>query len=351
MKKNYIGISIDKSGSMQHLRRALVRAYNGNIDAIRQATLDEGQDTIIYSNAFGGTVRWLYRNSSVSILKELKEQDYQPDGGTPLFAALVEIIEEMKRVPDYDDPNVAFQVLVMSDGEENSSGYGEVERAKRLMRELTATDRWTFAFLLPRGYTSSFVRKYGVSEGNVREWDATERGTAEAFQVTQRAYATYFKGRTAGQDSTRTFYSDLSDVTPKDLRVACDDVSRDVLILNVGPREQVIREFCEDCTGKPFLKGAAFYELVKSEKKVQDYKQIAIRNRATKEVFVGPGARQMLGLPARGDVKLVPGDHSQYDVFIQSTSVNRKLPPGTRVLYWEKAGVPYVEGVSSPWGR
>ena len=35
MKKNYIGISIDKSGSMQHLRRALVRAYNGNIDAIR----------------------------------------------------------------------------------------------------------------------------------------------------------------------------------------------------------------------------------------------------------------------------------------------------------------------------
>jgi hypothetical protein len=39
-----------------------------------------------------------------------------------------------------------------------------------------------------------------------------------------------------------------------------------------------------------------------------------------------------LGLPAHSDAKIKPGDHD-YFFFIQSTSYNRKLIPGTRFLY------------------
>ncbi len=116
-------------------------------------------------------------------------------------------------------------------------------------------------------------------------------------------------------------------------------------------REELVREFCERKTRKAFLKGAAFYELTKTEPKVQDYKQIAIRDRKTNAVYAGEAARDLLGLPRRGTARVVPGDHSAYDVFVQSTSVNRKLPAGSRLLYWPKAGVPYVEGVSAPYDR
>lgn len=353
MRKNYIGICLDKSGSMFSIKRATVNAYNSNIDAIREATLREGQDTILYSNAFGGDVRWLFRNSSIAKLQLLTEHDYIPDGGTPLFMALKEMMLELRKVPDADDPNVAFQILVVTDGEENTSnayGRDNIGEACRTMEELTATDRWTFAFLLPRGRSNYFARKYNVPLGNCREWDATERGTLEAFTATSQAYSSYFTARTKGMTSTRSFYTDLGDVKPADLKAKCQEITKDVQVWR-AEKEGIIREFCERKSGKPFLKGAAFYELTKTEKKVQDYKQIVIRDRVSKKVFGGAGARQMLGLPQYGDVKLVPGDHSQYDVFVQSTSVNRKLPPGSNVLYWEKVGVPYIEGVSSPWGK
>jgi len=33
----------------------------------------------------------------------------------------------------------------------------------------------------------------------------------------------------------------------------------------------------------------------------------------------------------------VAGDHGKFDVFIQSTSVNRKIPAGTEVMYYQKS--------------
>jgi hypothetical protein len=40
----------------------------------------------------------------------------------------------------------------------------------------------------------------------------------------------------------------------------------------------------------------------------------------------------MIGLPANADAKVEPGNHANYDIFVQSTSVNRKLPRGTKLI-------------------
>ena len=36
---------------------------------------------------------------------------------------------------------------------------------------------------------------------------------------------------------------------------------------------------------------------------------------------------------------MAPGDHGNFDVFIQSTSTNRNLVAGTEVMYWENVGL------------
>lgn len=51
----------------------------------------------------------------------------------------------------------------------------------------------------------------------------------------------------------------------------------------------------------------------------------------------------MIGLPLDRNARLHPGDHGEYDIFIQSESVNRKLVAGTGVLYWAKIGVPFTD--------
>jgi len=49
------------------------------------------------------------------------------------------------------------------------------------------------------------------------------------------------------------------------------------------------------------------------------------------DVYMGDAARQMLGLPSM-HVKVGPGDHPDYTIFVQSTSMNRKLIQGTSLL-------------------
>ena len=56
-------------------------------------------------------------------------------------------------------------------------------------------------------------------------------------------------------------------------------------------------------------------------------------DKATGDLFTGGVAREMVGLPASGDAKIKPTSLAEYDVFVQSTSVNRKLIGGTKFLY------------------
>ena len=89
--------------------------------------------------------------------------------------------------------------------------------------------------------------------------------------------------------------------------------------------------------GIEFKKGRGFYELSKAET-VQQYKEVIIQDRETGEMFNGSQVREELGLSPqteKGGVneRLHKDAAKKYRVFVQSTSVNRKLIAGTTFLY------------------
>lgn len=89
--------------------------------------------------------------------------------------------------------------------------------------------------------------------------------------------------------------------------------------------------------GIEFKKGRGFYELTKAET-VQQYKEIIMQDKETGEMFVGSQVREKLGLQPQtesGGVneKLYAKDAKEFRIFVQSTSVNRKLIKGTTFLY------------------
>lgn len=351
--KNYIGISRDHSGSMRSIAHVAGRDYNSKIETIREATLANSQDTIVSVVECGAGrtsgIKRVVTNSNVTALEPIGR--YIADGaGTPLFDSVGDLIEQFEAMPDANDPNVSFLVMAITDGGENASRRWTANSLSRKMRELSNTDRWTFVFRVPRGY-SRYLTGLGIPAGNILEWDQTERGVNVAAQQDKEAFTEYFTGRSKGMTSTSKFYTDLSNVSSKDVEVALTDVSKDVLIWPVGPRDggAQIRDFVEArlSGGKHMLKGAGFYQLNKTEGEVQDYKKILIRDKTTQAVYYGAAARKMLGLPTWGTVKLVPGNHGNFDIFIQSTSVNRKLVSGTSLIYWENVGTAYKEGISA----
>lgn len=95
--------------------------------------------------------------------------------------------------------------------------------------------------------------------------------------------------------------------------------------------EIAIKEFVLK-NGIEFKIGRGFYEFTKRVE-VQDHKEIILMDKKTGNFYTGNAARQIAGIPIGVSAKVSPENLPDYYVFIQSTSVNRKLLSGTRFLY------------------
>ena len=347
--KQYVGFVRDHSISMSSLASGAAKDYNSNVEAIREAAERHQLDTIVSTVKCGvegpprdgwrrGYVEREVVNSSVHMLQPITPRDYDTNGGsTPLFDSIGELIEIMKAVPDVDEKDVSFLVIAITDGEENDSTKWTARKLTAEIRKLQGTDRWTFTFRVPRGYGHE-LRKLGIPEGNILEWEQTAAGLRGSTTRTIDSVGQYFVGRKKGVSSSKSFYADLRGVSTGDLRKNLGNISAQVEEYPVKNAGSEIRTFCEYnvCGDGKYIKGAAFYELTKPET-VQDYKMIVVWDKVSGKFYGGVEARTMLQLPDFGEVRLKPGDHGQCDIFVQSTSVNRKLVKGTRLLWWPDA--------------
>lgn len=344
--KTYIGIVRDHSVSMRGIARSAARDYNEIVTSLKEAAVETQIDSIatVVECGRGNTaaVRAVVINSNVAVLQPIPETSYITDGsGTPLYDSVAEVINLLQAVPDANDPEVNFVVMVITDGEENRSRITARTLADK-MRDLSNTDRWTFTFRVPKGYARALVNALRIPEGNVLEWETSAAGMQAATVATTTAVRSMYTARKSGVKSTPTFYAaDLSKVSLNEVRAALVPVTNEVVLypVELGYHDLDISDFMWHMTKKDFVKGTAFYQLTKTEKEVQDYKKILVRERTTGVIYAGDNARQILGLPKYGSVRLVPGNTGNYDVFIQSTSLNRKVKSGSKVLYWPTATI------------
>jgi uncharacterized protein YegL len=336
MKKIYVGIARDHSGSMSGLRTEAMNDYNNIVKQLKKSSEQEGIDTIVSSVTFGiaSAVKREAINSSLNAVELLKS--YTTGGSTPLFDAVGELIEIMESAPDANDDSVIFLIQVVTDGEENSSGKWKSKLSDKI-KQLQATDRWTFTFRVPKGYASALANKLNIPIGNIEEWEQTEKGIKESSVKTTKAVSQYFVNAKSGIRGSSSFYTDLSGVSTKEVKDTLIDISGQVLTWKIKDNEAgvEIRDFVED-KGYNYQLGCGFYQLTKKVE-VQGHKKFIIRHQINGKMYSGVGARNLLGIPVGGSIKLSPGHHGMYDVFVQSTAVNRKLVGGTDLLYWPKA--------------
>jgi hypothetical protein len=341
--QTHIAFCIDESGSVAGIVKPLVEAYNQTVTDIRSAVLDEGQEASMTALAFGDRVlkhRILYVGQQVQTVEPLDHNSLNPTGMTPLFDSVWRAIKKLEELDDGKE-STSFIVSVVTDGQENQSVDPGVPTTVKEIAKKTATDRWTFTFLVPDGNEDWFSNHFNIPRGNVQGWDTkTARGTKDAFIVSSAAYGEFFKQKSSRgikKMSSKSFYSSTADLTVREARSSLSEITNQVQFIiphmDCQIRDAIIGH------GKEWIKGAAFYALIKTEKKVQPYKMVALRVKTSGKVYSGQSARDMLGIgQATGTVRLVPGDHGKFDVFIQSTSVNRKIAAGTEVMYWSRVG-------------
>lgn len=341
--KNYIGFINDHSGSMRDIRYAALNDYNANIDAIKAAATREMQDTIVSVVGVGitkctGQVERQVTLSNPHVLYPMT--DWVIDGGTPLYDGIGNMIEMLREVPDVNKKDVSFLIMVTTDGIDEHSRLYSINSLSNVIKELQNTGKWTFVFRVPKKYSIKDILKLGVPENNIQQWETTDAGMRDSTVITTQAVDNYFTTRSSGATSSNSFYANASAVNV----AALEDISSKVS-LYVVPIESngiEIRDFILKHR-MTYLKGSAFYQLTKTEARVSHAKLILIRDRDTGKVFSGKDARKMIGLPTDRNARLHPGDHKNYDIFIQSESVNRKLVGGTGILYWKEIGIEFTE--------
>jgi hypothetical protein len=340
--KNYIGFVNDHSGSMHHLARAAIADYNANIAAVKNAASSEMLDTVVSVVGVGVPMNAMVTRqvqiSNPHVLKPITS--WSTNGGTPLYDGIGSMIELLAGLPDANNDDVSMLIMVTTDGEEMHSSKYTADSLRDLIAKVSASGRWTFVFRVPKGANLNKITALGIHRGNIQQWETSSAGMAASTQVTAQAMSSYFSARTNGLRASSAFYANASAVN----LAALEDISKKVS-LYVVPQEAngiEIRDFILT-KRMDYLKGAAFYQLTKTEAKVSHTKQVLVRDRATGKIFAGSEARNMIGLPNDRNARLHPGDHKNFDLFIQSESVNRKLVGGTGVVYWKELGVPFTE--------
>ncbi len=322
---------LDRSGSMSGLWQSAKDNLDKYVKELVKASDSDNEyfvsivnfDTTIERTLVGSTIRGLTAS----------DHYLRPHGSTRLYDAMAEAISICK---GRDDGKRAFLVYTLTDGEENASTEHSAMQLKHKIDAATATDRYTFAVAGPHGIGKSMAQ-VGIVSGNVTEWEQTTRGSAFLGGQTQSAFSGYTQARSVGSTYSTSFYA--QPVTPNAAAFASqlddklDDVSSLVEVKRVTSSDPiVIKDFCNKKFGS-FPKGSIYYQLTESEK-IQSYKKVVIQDTATGNFYAGwKSALKLLSIPSfTGTVRIRPGKLGEFKLFVQSTSVNRKLVPGTAVV-------------------
>ncbi|WP_217212996.1 vWA domain-containing protein [Streptomyces sp. AC550_RSS872] len=335
---NHVALVLDASSSMSHLSRKVVEVADQQITYLARRSQELDQETRVTVYVFADQVECVIYDKDVLRMPSLK-QLYRAGGMTALLAATLKSQRELAQTAQlYGDHS--FLTFVLTDGQENAS-HRCPDAHHRDPRALVGAvaemiekqeDNWTLAVLVPDQMGKREAMQCGFPKDNIAVWDATStQGLEEAGQVIQQATEQFMVGRSRGIRGSRAVFSTGAQAVNKDTIKAAGLVPVDPSAYQLIPvaRDAAIREWVIEC-GHTYRTGGAFYQLSKSEK-IQAQKQIAVLEKKTDRVYTGPQARALLGLPGT-EIRVKPDHNAEFTIFVQSTSVNRKLVPNTRLL-------------------
>lgn len=333
MNQNYINhmaFIIDESWSMSSRKNEVISILEKQIAHLAQRSKETDQETRVSFYQFNSTVKCTVFDKDVLRLPSIRNS-YEPNGNTALIDATLQSISDLEKTNTlYGDHS--FLCIVLSDGGNNVNNH----KSKELSRKISSLpDNWTVAVLVPDLISASDAKKFGFPAGNVQVWDTNKRDMSEIQRTFTSVTDNYMKFRSTGQRGTKNLFQvNTSNLVTSVVTDSLDKVSsKTYKVLDVKPRQDgyQIRDFIEE-SGYPYNKGCAFYELTKTEL-IQSNKQVAVQNRLNGNVYSGSEARDLLGLP-NFNAKVASSNFTNYRVFVQSNSVNRKLVSGTKVLYF-----------------
>ena len=149
-KKTIYHFIIDKSGSMQGSEAQTIAGFNTNLKTVQDLEIEfKEQEYAVSLTFFNEQVSPVIKNAKSSTLNPLTTMSYMPSGSTALLDAIGKSIYDIKSVygPEIEQDLASVVLIIITDGQENASRFYTYHDIARMIKELDATERWTFSFL------------------------------------------------------------------------------------------------------------------------------------------------------------------------------------------------------------
>lgn len=327
---NHYALVIDVSGSVYPFINQMIELADKTIDRLREKSVKMNQETRLSIYTFSDKVECVVFDVDVTRLGSLAGK-FRADGRTALMDGIGHTIDDLETIPTkYGDH--AYVLYIITDGEENASRRYDVVSLRKKIEELD--ENWTLSVLVPNRDGVAEAKRFGIPAECIETWDVTKAGLDRIIEEIGRSSEVFMEARTQGIRGMKGLLKlNLKDLDKSTIKANLQEVDGRTYRIYPITSNTPIKDFVEKVK-KTYVKGLAYYQLTKTEL-VQHHKEVLVFDRTKKKLYRGASARQVLNLPDY-DVKVNPELNDKFDIFIQSTSVNRKLVAGQNLVLLSK---------------
>ncbi len=189
--KVYNLVILDKSGSMECIRKEAVNGYNETLGTIKVAQLKhlDTQEHFVSLITFCGCgIEIIYEKTPIADAEKITYKQYNPCCTTPLFDAVGKTIKKLEKdIENVED--AAVLVTIITDGEENASQEWTGPAVKALI-DHCKEEGWMFSFIGAGEDVIKIATKISIT--NTVLWEQTAQGTADVFANENEAQTRFY---------------------------------------------------------------------------------------------------------------------------------------------------------------
>ncbi len=195
-KKTLVTLLLDRSYSMMARKSATLEAISSYMHELKENSQNVRFSLLQFDSHGGMTLEKTMEAVDIQEASPLRDEDYQPRGGTPLIEATITTINALtETVKGRDDIQVV--VAIQTDGEENASGGDFTWDALRALIKEKEALGWQFNFMGAGIDAYQQGARMGISREKTISYSDDRVATRAAFAASAVNTAMYSTGLSA----------------------------------------------------------------------------------------------------------------------------------------------------------
>lgn len=181
-------ILVDESGSMYSIYNAALTGINETLQTIREANVEnKGQEHLVTLITFDtGHYNAIYQDTPAGKTVDITSEQYNPNGGTPLYDAMGRSINELRNKVGEGD---VVLMTIITDGYENASREYNGPAIKKLVEEMKK-ENWVFTYIGANQDVTAVAQSMAIDHS--MEFKADPVGASMMFQKESRSRKRFF---------------------------------------------------------------------------------------------------------------------------------------------------------------